>query len=327
MKKILLLLLFIPFFSCSDSDDSSGNNSTDGQNYKQLMRDFVVSISQNAKADNPGFIVIPQNGIELVTQNGEENGSPDSAYLNAIDGNGQEDLFYGYDTDDQATPTETNAYLRHFLDISRQAGKTILVTDYCSTPSKMTDSYNQNASAGYISYAAPERALNVIPTTDIHNENTVDITSLSLAKNFTFFANPEGFSSKAEFVSTVASTNYDAIIIDLFYDGEQLTATDVNQLKYKANGGKRLVICYMSIGEAEDYRYYWDTGWTTSPPSWLAAENPDWPGNFKVRYWDENWQQYIFGSADSYLSRIKSSGFDGVYLDIIDAFEYFENNG
>ena len=30
------------------------------------------------------------------------------------------------------------------------------------------------------------------------------------------------------------------------------------------------------------------------------------------------------GSPDAYLDRILAAGFDGVYLDIIDAFEYFE---
>ncbi len=80
----------------------------------------------------------------------------------------------------------------------------------------------------------------------------------------------------------------------------------------------------MSIGEAEDYRYYWNTSWTSNPPDWLAAENPDWPGNFKVQYWHQDWQDIIFGNNNSYSKKIIDAGFDGVYLDIIDAFEFFE---
>ena len=83
----------------------------------------------------------------------------------------------------------------------------------------------------------------------------------------------------------------------------------------------------MSIGEAEDYRYYWREDWVAEPPSWLADENPDWPGNYKVRYWDTDWQSIIYGTGDSYLGQILAAGFDGVYLDIIDAFEYFEEYG
>jgi len=96
------------------------------------------------------------------------------------------------------------------------------------------------------------------------------------------------------------------------------------QLKKKANGGKRLVICYMSIGEAEDYRYYWNADWVNNPPEWLDGENPDWPGNYKVKYWHTDWQNIIYGNNSSYLKKILDAGFDGVYLDIIEAFEYYE---
>jgi cysteinyl-tRNA synthetase len=60
-------------------------------------------------------------------------------------------------------------------------------------------------------------------------------------------------------------------------------------------------------------------------PAWLLGENPDWPGNHKVRYWDSAWQSIIYGNDSSYLKRIINAGFDGVYLDLIDAFEYFES--
>ena len=80
----------------------------------------------------------------------------------------------------------------------------------------------------------------------------------------------------------------------------------------------------MSIGEVEDYRYYWQADWNTTNPSWMDAENPDWPGNFKVKYWDSEWQSIIYGNDQSYLKKILNTGFDGVYLDIIDAFEYYE---
>ena len=83
----------------------------------------------------------------------------------------------------------------------------------------------------------------------------------------------------------------------------------------------------MSIGEAEDYRYYWQSEWNSNPPSWLDNEDPNWPGNYFVQYWNESWQNIIFGSDESYLDKIINTGFDGVYLDIIDAFEYFENKG
>ncbi len=324
MKNFLSGLLLLLLAGCGSDDSPSNDNNNQQRDYRQDMRDFVIGISQAAKGVNPNFAVIPQNGIELVTMNGEEDGTPATAYLNAIDGNGQEDLFYGYNNDNQATPATEISYMRGLLDVSKAAGKKILVTDYCWSPNKTADSYAKNEAAGYVSYAAEDRNLTLIPDSAPHHENAGVITSLAQAKNHIFLINPENFATKQQFINAVTATNYDVVIIDLFVNDDILTASEVNQLRNKANGGKRLVVCYMSIGEAEDYRYYWQNRWNTTRPSWVAAENPNWPGNYKVKYWDAEWQALIYGHSNSYLTKITDAGFDGVYLDIIDAFEYFE---
>ena len=321
---IFLVILALLMTSCDQENSPSQYADID---FREEMRTFVIDISQYAKSHNPDFVVIPQNGIELVTQDGEETGTPATAYLAAIDGNGQEDLFYGYEEDDRPTPVRENEYLRAFLNVSRDAGNTILVTDYCSTPSRMDDSYSKNSSAGYISFAADQRELDNIPEypEPIHSINDATITTLSEAQNFLYLLNPGNFASKTEFIDAVTATDYDLVIMDLFFDeATEFEANDVAMLRSKSNGGNRLVVAYMSIGEAEDYRYYWQSDWTRDKPSWLAAENPAWEGNYKVRYWDPEWQGIIYGDENSYLKKILDAGFDGVYLDIIDAFEYFE---
>jgi len=58
----------------------------------------------------------------------------------------------------------------------------------------------------------------------------------------------------------------------------------------------------------------------------LDAENPDWEGNYKVKYWNTGWQSIIYGNENAYLTKVVDANFDGVYLDIIDAFEYYETN-
>jgi len=328
MKKAILFISALSLTVLASCDnrgsDDSNNNDQPGRDFSQDMREFVIGISQKGKSVHPGFIVIPQNGIELVSTTGEPNGVTSAAYLGAIDGNGQEDFLYGYDNDNETTPSSVTSYLKGFLDVSKNAGKTILVTDYCSTPSYVTNSYGANNGFGYVSFAAPERSLNVIPSSQPNNVNNNVVTSLSQAKNFLYLINPENFTSKSEFINAVTATNYDAVIIDLFLSDEAFTSAEIAQIKNKANGGKRLVICYMSIGEAEDYRYYWNSSWNSNKPEWIEAENPDWPGNFKVKYWNADWQGLIYKNSDSYLSKINAAGFDGVYLDIIDAFEYFE---
>ena len=322
MKKIISLVSLSLLISCSN-DDSGPKLDIDP---RQEMRDFVIGISEYGKGINPDFIIIPQNGPELVTLDGEENGPEASEYLAAIDGVGREDLYYGYDNDNQATPANETTYMEAFLDICENNGIEVLTTDYCSSQSKMDDSYSKNAAKGYTSFAAPQRDLNVIPTypTTPYGVNANDVTSLSDAKNFLYILDPENFETKSAFVSAVANTNYDALIIDLFFNEVALTSDDVTALSMKKDGGSRLVIAYMSIGEAEDYRYYWESDWKVRNPEFIRKQNPAWPGNYKVQYWDSEWQSIIYGNDNSYLKKILDAGFDGVYLDIIDAFEYFE---
>lgn len=161
----------------------------------------------------------------------------------------------------------------------------------------------------------------------------------------------------------IARTSYDLVVIDYTRNGDPdlpLKAADVQRMKKKPDGGRRLVLAYVSIGEAEDYRFYWNSEWveTATPekpaaaavpqagapgagpsfapsageaakpdrwvsakaPAWLGDESSTWSGNFAVKYWDINWQDLIFGKPDSFVERVLALGFDGVYLDRVDAY-------
>jgi cysteinyl-tRNA synthetase len=83
----------------------------------------------------------------------------------------------------------------------------------------------------------------------------------------------------------------------------------------------------VSIGQAENYRYYWQPEWGPNPPDWLDQADDEWAGDYWVHYWEPEWQSIIYGSPESYLDKIISLGFDGVYLDRVDAYWYYENQG
>ena len=128
----------------------------------------------------------------------------------------------------------------------------------------------------------------------------------------------------------IAALPVDLVVIDYSRDGDAAGAfqpAEVAAMQQRPGGGTKRVISYMSIGEAENYRFYWQKRWETpaGKPAWLDDENPDWEGNFKVRYWYPAWQAVILGSPKAYLDQIIAAGFDGVYLDIIDAFEYWRD--
>lgn len=136
----------------------------------------------------------------------------------------------------------------------------------------------------------------------------------------------------------IGATAYDLAVIDYSADGSadgEFTADQIAALK-ASPGGPKIVLAYLSIGEAEDYRWYWDSQWTdshsrltASAPAWLLTVNKNWVGNYRVRYWDPDWQKLIFGQPSgpqkSSLDRILAAGFDGVYLDLVDAFESFHD--
>ncbi len=123
-------------------------------------------------------------------------------------------------------------------------------------------------------------------------------------------------------VEQIARSNADMLVIDFARnDGRiPLTREEVARVARRRDGRKRLVISYLSIGEAESYRFYWQQDWTTKKPAWHMAENCAWPRNHLVRFWHEDWKRIMFSGPKSYLKRIIDAGFDGVYLDRVDVF-------
>ena len=122
-------------------------------------------------------------------------------------------------------------------------------------------------------------------------------------------------------LEVLAQSEYDLLVIDYSNDGtvdEEFTSSEISNIRSGKDGRK--IISYISIGEAEDYRFYWDDSWSSTAPEWLDQENSDWPGNYKVKYWISSWQDII----KEYLQKIIDAGFDGIYLDIIDGYEFFE---
>jgi len=137
--------------------------------------------------------------------------------------------------------------------------------------------------------------------------------------------------------TAAGNTAFDLVVMDYSATGGEdgeYSYEQIRDLKHSP-GGEKIVLCYFSIGEAEDYRFYWQNSWDANhdgipdpgAPDWLDVVDPDWEGNYKVRYWDPDWQAIMFGSDYSYLDRIIKSGFDGVYLDIIDAYWYYFERG
>jgi cysteinyl-tRNA synthetase len=147
--------------------------------------------------------------------------------------------------------------------------------------------------------------------------------------SFAYVLQADSFAkSKSAAVERLAVCQRDWIVLDADFGGNMpWEGTDLDAIRSGRTGRK--VVAYISIGEAEDYRSYWRKEWgrkgklTAAAPAWLGAENPEWKGNYRVQYWNADWKKLILVTVDDAMAR----GFDGVYLDIVDGFETFEQGG
>jgi cysteinyl-tRNA synthetase len=126
-------------------------------------------------------------------------------------------------------------------------------------------------------------------------------------------------------IAKLKESGRDWIVLDATFAGDTpWERTDLDTIRSGKAGRK--VVAYISIGEAEDYRSYWQSDWvsngkrTAAAPVWLGVENPEWKGNYQVKYWNADWQKLVLPAIDDAMAQ----GFDGVYLDIVDGFQTYE---
>ena len=100
---------------------------------------------------------------------------------------------------------------------------------------------------------------------------------------------------------------------------------DIREHNIKTRGVDPLIIAYIDVGQAETWRWYYEDGWTVGNPEWIVGEDPDnWEGCLPVAYWHEAWHDIVIyghGEGDrSHVGDALKSGFDGIYLDWVEAF-------
>ena len=128
-------------------------------------------------------------------------------------------------------------------------------------------------------------------------------------------------------IDKVAASPFDMVIIDssMFPNGKEirLTREQIDSMKKKPDGTRRLVVAYFSAGECEDFRYYWKPEWNKRRPAWVSKADKQWKGDYVVEYWQPEWQKIVYGTPDSLIDRIMDAGFDGLSIDRVDAYYYF----
>jgi cysteinyl-tRNA synthetase len=131
-------------------------------------------------------------------------------------------------------------------------------------------------------------------------------------------------------LNALAESSYPLLVVD---SGINEKDSDVNsarklvsRLRTRPDGQPRLLLAYIDIGQAENYRDYWKSDWkkptkgAPGQPDFLLAIDPDgWNGSYQVAFWDPRWQEIWLGPEGT-IARLAQLGFDGIYLDWIDAY-------
>ena len=108
-------------------------------------------------------------------------------------------------------------------------------------------------------------------------------------------------------IASTKRSNADVAVVDPDHAGS------AEKYKSKAKGGKRAVLAYISVGEAEEGRSYMKG----SKQSWNTGRTQGWSGNYAAKYWDEDWKRIVKSRVRDALAK----GYDGVYLDRVDTYE------
>ncbi len=118
--------------------------------------------------------------------------------------------------------------------------------------------------------------------------------------------------------SSISKTNFNIVVVDYSYDGSDSKALNATEVEEMKNGGK-IVLAYMNVGYAEEWRFYWNK---IKNATFVGNNDIRWPGEHLILDFDNpTWENVVH----QYVNKIKNAGFDGVYLDGVDAYESFQD--
>ena len=288
------------------------------------MKRLVEEISVYAKSRRAGFMILPLNAEELHRRL-PVSMAPDDDYLDSIDGAVIESLHFA--PVDRERSRESTRRRVNLLHAAKKRDLSLLAIDYVKEERNIAAARRRAARYGFALFCADRRELDTVPAAALQPP-APDAPVSGGVRSFVYLINPGRYGSGEALASALAAAPADLVVVDPWLDRDRrLTARDVELMKRGAAGSRRRVIAYLSVGEAERSRSYWKKEWTRRPPAWVAAENPDWPGCYRVRYWRPEWRALLFGSPAAALDRILAQGFDGVALDTVDTFHWFEGAG
>ncbi|GAA2300965.1 endo alpha-1,4 polygalactosaminidase [Glycomyces scopariae] len=114
-------------------------------------------------------------------------------------------------------------------------------------------------------------------------------------------------------LDAVAAAPQPTAVIDLARDGGDgyWTAEEITAL----HDADKTVYAYFSMGSIETYRPEYDA---VAGTDLVLNQWGDWPDEYFVKYWEQDWWDLVMAPR---LDQAIGAGFDGVYLDVPNAYE------
>ena len=313
MKFLAAILLLLTLLSCIREPKPDRAKSLPVAETASRMQELVVSLSKYAKKRSHGFLIVPQNASKLLYIGGDPYASRHPEYANSIDALGIEGLFY-------SGAYEPDSLRIAILDtFSKQ--KKVFVADYVKDNSDVPKNRAMIKKHGFIPFVRSRENFDYVKIPK-HSGTGLPPGGIGGVSDYLYLINGSQYPDKEHFIQAVSQSRYQMAIIDLFFHEEAFTRSEVERMKRMPSGGNRIVLGYVNIGAAENWRYYWNPSWKIGFPEFLARPYHGYKDEAWVHFWDPEWKKILFGNPGGYLDRLIDSGFDGAYLDNVEAYLY-----
>lgn len=312
-------------------------------NYRDKLRENVITLSNYAKSRHPGFQIIVHGGQDLLTRslwefhldgylkarNSGQN-VEDPAFLSYLKQTSPEfEPLVGGRSAEYLQSIDAIAVNNHYCGqttispLIEQNKLRLVSIDYCPSGKTYDTAITTSVKDKALLYAFlhPDKAFKKVAAQPIINENAENIFDVRSAKNISFLLNDELYADKNDFIEAVRASNYDIIVIEpYFHDRHPFTPQDINAMQYKKNGTRRQLLARFSVSEVKDTDYYWQNSWKIGTPNWLVRASFTEPHGVITRYWNDTWKNYM----SRYFQGVVNSGYDGAFLTGLENHRYFE---
>ena len=310
--------------------------------YRMAMRDLVVALAQYGKSRNHDFQVLTHEGQYLLDKSLWEYHRDSYNRIRKKEGYVNDISFLSFDIPetDEEEPFTIQRYVSLIDGIvinNHYCGNTPLDStikeydipifsieqcpDDTSLDQAILDSITDKIRIYPFIY--PHKAFRKIYHQLIINETADSITGAKDAQNISFLINDSDFLSIYHMVNEIRNSNYDIIVISpVFQSNRPFSKEDVDAMKFKKNGGKRLILALYNLSEISNTDYLWQKKWNKKLPSWIAAPSYVTENAYIAKYWTPQWKKL----SAHYFKSIVDSGYDGVFLTGLENHSYFEHN-